>query len=148
MAIATALSKKLSRPAEKVKIPESDLRFGAEKDFVLIADDDRDVLRLWEVTLKNAGFNVLTAHDGENALYLANEFVPDVTLLEFMLRKLNGIELLRRLRGNKKTVDMKIIIVTDLPIRHGDFETELADAMIWKPVEPEHVLAAVRSLLE
>lgn len=90
---------------------------------------------------------VLTANDGENALYLVNEFRPRLVLLALMLLDLGGVEVLKRLRANPKTAAVKVVITTDLPVQRGDFGTDLVDDLVIKPIEPDDVLTIVGTLL-
>lgn len=119
---------------------------GAQQ-IVLIADPDTRVASQWKAVLRNAGVVVLTASDGETALYLANEFRPRLVLLELMLPRLGGIEVLKRLRANPKTATTSVIMTTDLPVELGDFGTDLADELITKSIEPNDVLTIVRTVL-
>jgi CheY-like chemotaxis protein len=70
---------------------------------VLVADDDPDILALVSFRLERAGYEVVTAADGEEALRLAVEATPDLAVLDVMMPKLTGYDVTRELRQNDKT---------------------------------------------
>ncbi len=68
---------------------------------VLVVDDEHSIVTLLEYNLKQAGFTVLTAYDGEEGLHKALEERPDFIILDLMLPKLDGIEVCKQLRQQK-----------------------------------------------
>jgi CheY-like chemotaxis protein len=81
---------------------------------ILIAEDDRFLRRAAETTLTRAGFAVTTAVDGEEALRLAAAEPPDLILLDLIMPKLQGFEVLRRLKGLPGTRDIPVIVLSAL----------------------------------
>jgi DNA-binding response OmpR family regulator len=82
---------------------------------ILIVDDSR-VLRIAnERTLTRAGYEVITAADGEEGLRLALESKPDLVVLDMMLPKLSGQEVLRQMRMNPSSASTPVIVLTSLP---------------------------------
>lgn len=79
---------------------------------MLVADDDPGVVGLVEAVLSDAGYEVLTATDGEEALALASGHNPDVVLLDVMMPRLNGLEVCRRLRDTPATSHLCVIMLT------------------------------------
>jgi DNA-binding response OmpR family regulator len=120
-----------------------------ERPLVLAADDDEDILGLVEFRLGLAGYEVLLARDGEEALALAVEQIPDLAVLDVMMPKLDGFELTRRLRGEEATSRMPIILLTaraqDADVRQG-FAAG-ADDYIRKPFSPDELHARVQAIL-
>ena len=117
---------------------------------VLVAEDDEDILDLVELCLQQAGYDVVTARDGEEALRLAGERRPALALLDVQMPKANGYEVTRRLRADAATRGMAIIILT-ASVR----DTELArafdagaDDFLRKPFSPSDLAARVRAALE
>jgi DNA-binding response OmpR family regulator len=116
---------------------------------VLVADDDPDILTLVGFRLERAGYDVLPAHDGEEALALALERQPDLAILDVMMPKLDGYEVTQRLRDNSATSGMPVILLTarvqEADITRG-FEAG-ADDYIKKPFSPQELRARVQAIL-
>lgn len=81
---------------------------------VLMVEDDRAIRRTIEFRLKNAGFNVLLAIDGEEGIALAQKEKPGLILLDLILPKLNGFETLKRLKADAATKDIPVVVFTNL----------------------------------
>jgi DNA-binding response OmpR family regulator len=120
-----------------------------EQPVVLAADDDQDILELVTFRLERSGYTVVQAHDGEEALNLAQETRPDLALLDVMMPKLDGFEVTRRLRASEATSRMPIILLTaraqDADVQEG-FDAG-ADDYIRKPFSPQELRARVQSIL-
>ena len=82
---------------------------------VLIIEDSRFLRLSNERALQQAGYEVITAADGEEGLRLALQSRPDLVILDLMLPKLPGNEVLRALRQNSETAGMPVMVVTSLP---------------------------------
>lgn len=82
---------------------------------ILIIDDSRFLRLANERALVRAGHNVITASDGEEGLRLAQERMPDLVVLDMMLPKLSGREVLHALRGSPQTATMPVMVLTSLP---------------------------------
>src|SRR5207244_6737491 len=76
---------------------------------VLVADDDVDALGVVAFGLERMGYRVLRAHDGEEALKLVLERRPDLAILDVMMPKMNGYELVRRIRGTEEVAETPLI---------------------------------------
>ncbi len=118
----------------------------AEMARVLVVDDERVVTEVVERYLSLQGYDVSLASDGEEALRLAQEWAPDLVVLDLMLPKIDGLEVCRRLRRDS---EVPIIMLT----ARGD-ETERivglelgADDYMSKPFSPRELVARVRSVL-
>jgi len=81
---------------------------------ILIVDDSRLLRIATERTLVRAGYEVITAADGEEGLRLALESNPDLVVLDMMLPRLSGQEVLRRLRTNSSSASTPVIVLTSL----------------------------------
>ena len=118
-------------------------------DRVLVVDDDREIVRLVQITLKTSGFDVETATDGDEAVAKALHDPPDVLLLDVMMPRLDGLEVCKRLRANYETRSTAIILLTAkvsstdklLGFRAG------ADDYITKPFDPEELVERIRATL-
>jgi DNA-binding response OmpR family regulator len=116
---------------------------------VLVADDDEDIRALVVFRLERAGYAVVAARDGEEALQLALERSPDLAILDVMMPKLTGIEVTERLRANDATSRLPVILLTarvqEADVARG-FEAG-ADDYIKKPFSPQELSSRVQAIL-
>jgi two-component system response regulator MprA len=113
---------------------------------VLVVEDDDEIADVLRRSLRQEGHEVRTAADGVEALDAALEFVPDLVILDLGLPRLDGAEVLRRLRAEG---DVPILIVTarsETEDRVGGLDSG-ADDYIVKPFERQELLARIRALL-
>jgi len=117
---------------------------------VLVADDDRDILDLVALRLEGAGYAVVTASDGEEALRLARERQPDLAILDVMMPKLTGYDVTEALRADDGTRDVPIILLTarvqESDLNRG-FEAGATD-YVRKPFDARDLRDRVAKLLE
>jgi DNA-binding response OmpR family regulator len=120
-----------------------------DQPLVLAADDDEDILGLVSFRLERAGYTVIVARDGEEALELAVKEQPDLAVLDVMMPKLDGFEVTRRLRAEEATSRMPIILLTakaqDADVQQG-FAAG-ADDYIRKPFSPDELRVRVHAIL-
>jgi CheY-like chemotaxis protein len=81
---------------------------------ILVAEDDRFLRRAAEMALKRQGHTVLTAADGEEALRTARSVLPDLILLDLIMPKLNGFDVLQALKKDAPTAHIPVIILSNL----------------------------------
>jgi DNA-binding response OmpR family regulator len=121
-----------------------------EAPLVLVADDEDDIRALVSFRLKRAGYEVITAADGEEAFLLATTRLPDLVVLDMMMPKATGLEVTRNMREQATTKDIPIILLTaraqEADVARG-FEAG-ADDYVKKPFSPQHLQARVQALLE
>ena len=86
----------------------------ASNSKVLLVEDSKFLRMANERALSRAGFQVSTAADGEEALQVANDKLPDIILLDMMLPKISGPEVLKALKDNPATTDIPVIVLTSL----------------------------------
>ena len=116
---------------------------------ILIADDNAMNLDIFQTRLAVHGYDIVTAEDGEAALALARETLPDLILLDVMMPKLDGLEVCRRLRADAALPFMPIILVT----ARTDPKDVVAgleaggDEYLTKPVDQSSLVARVKSML-
>ncbi len=116
---------------------------------VLVVEDEPAIQELIAYNLKQAGHQPLRADSAEHALRLVQNALPDLVLLDWMLPGLSGIELARRLRSDKRTRSVPIIMLTARAEEH-DKLTGLdtgADDYITKPFSPRELNARVKAVL-
>jgi diguanylate cyclase (GGDEF)-like protein len=116
---------------------------------ILVVDDDRDVATFIETNLRIEGFDVLVAHDGAEALEMINSQLPDLALVDVMMPKIDGIEVVRRLRSTAATASLPVIMLTanSLPSDKVVGLSAGADDYIVKPFDTLELVARVRSTL-
>jgi len=117
--------------------------------FVLIVEDETAISTLLEYNLQKEGFETALAQDGDEALLMAQERVPDLILLDWMLPKLSGVEVCRRLRRREETSNVPIIMLSARG-EEDDRVTGLdvgADDYLVKPFSMPELFARIRALL-
>lgn len=80
---------------------------------VLLVEDDRFLRRACEASLRQLGLTVTTAADGEEGLHLARSERPDIILLDMLMPRLSGLEVLRALRSDEATRSMPVLILSN-----------------------------------
>jgi DNA-binding response OmpR family regulator len=116
---------------------------------VLCADDDEDILSLVALRLRRAGFEVETASDGEQAVETARARRPALAVLDVMMPKRTGYEVLAELRGDETLRGMKVILLS-ARVQEGDIARGMAagaDAYLAKPFKAQALVAKVQELL-
>lgn len=117
---------------------------------ILVVDDEKDITETLSFMLKAAGYDVITASDGEEGLKFAKEENPDLIILDVMMPKINGYKIARLLKYDNKYKHIPIIMVT---ARGQDSDKLIgeetgANEYITKPFEFEEVLTSVQKYLE
>jgi len=82
---------------------------------VALIEDNLDLRMAFKQVLAHAGYEVRTAGDGEQGLLLVREQPPDIVLLDMLLPKLSGLELLRALKADPATAHIPVVVLTSLP---------------------------------
>lgn len=116
---------------------------------VLIVDDETNIVISVEFLVKQAGYELDIAHDGEEALAKVAQFQPDLVLLDIMMPKFNGFEVCRRIRENPAWQDIKIVMLTAKG-REAEVTKGLAlgaDAYIIKPFSTKDLMSEVKRQL-
>ena len=118
-------------------------------DSILAVDDDRLLLRLLEINLGKVGCRVLKASDGPTALRLAEEERPDLILLDLMMPRMDGWEVMRRLKGSEATRDIPVIVITGKvdPLTRAELLDLGADDFVSKPFDLLELREVVREKL-
>ena len=116
---------------------------------ILIADDEPNQLELMSFNLSNAGYSIIKATNGKEAIELIENHSPDLIILDWMMPKMSGIDVCRTLRSRSETKQIPIII---LSARSEDSDKSLgldagADDYISKPFSPKELISRVNALL-
>jgi two-component system response regulator MprA len=113
---------------------------------VLIADDDRKIIDMLRRTLAYEGYQVLTASDGLEALAKAQTHRPDVIVLDWLMPKLDGVEVARRIRAVDSTPILMLTARDAIEDRVEGLDSGADDYLV-KPFAPAELLARIRALL-
>lgn len=121
---------------------------GHSKGRVLLVEDDRSVLRYLEVTLQRAGYDVVTAKDGLEAIKLAQSPAIDVVVTDAIMPHLSGQQLARFVRSNPKLTHLPIVLLTGQENKSAAAAPDDAvDARLYKPVKAEELTNCLARLL-
>lgn len=116
---------------------------------ILIADDEDLARRLLQHCLTRAGYDVIEAHNGQEALSLVNSNHPDLIILDVLMPKMNGFDAVRQIRTNSSCVDTPIIFLSSRADTAAEIEGLEAGAQLYllKPFRVEELLSRVKDLL-
>ena len=116
----------------------------------LVVDDDRLLLRLIELNLAKAGFKVLLADSGKEALNLALHKKPDIILLDLMMPMMDGFEVMRHLKATHETTDIPVVVLTAKSSQSDRSKCEAlgAAAYVTKPFNLEELRTTVNSIIQ
>lgn len=116
---------------------------------ILVAEDERDIRELIAFTLRFAGFDVMLATNGAEAVELAEANPPDLVILDVRMPKMSGYEACRRLKENPRTSSVPVVFLSakgqDSEIQQG--LASGADEYILKPFAPDELIQQVRDIL-
>jgi len=119
------------------------------KEKILIVEDEKDIAKMIDYNLKKEGFRTLLAHDGEDALDMAAREIPDLVLLDLMLPGVDGLEVCKELKKERKTSGIPVIMLT-AKSRESDKIVGLelgADDYVTKPFSPRELIARIKAVM-
>jgi two-component system, OmpR family, alkaline phosphatase synthesis response regulator PhoP len=116
---------------------------------ILIADDEAHIIHVVQIKLRNGGFNVVTAMDGQEALDLAASIKPCMLITDLQMPLLSGLEVAASLRGNDETRDIPVILLTAKGFEVKDRATSDTNIkmVMTKPFSPRDLLMRVNEIL-
>lgn len=116
---------------------------------VLVVDDVRAQVELICQALRSGGLVTASAYSGQEALAMLAEVSPDLVLLDVLMPDMSGYEVLRKIRKNKATRQMPVVMLTTKSAEHDRvWGLEMgADAYLTKPFETEHLVSVIQRLL-
>lgn len=123
----------------------------AGKDYLLIVEDDPDILRLLDTALRFKGYRVLTARNGEEGLEIIQRQHPSIVIADIMMPKIDGFGLIHRLRIHPETRDIPVVFITATYVTREDRSFALrlgATRFLQKPLDLEKFLETITSLLK
>jgi DNA-binding response OmpR family regulator len=115
----------------------------------LVADDEPHILHIVSMKLKNAGYEVLTAMDGEEALELSAAEVPDLVITDYQMPIMSGLEFCKAMRSSEQTKNIPAILLTarGFDVEPAEMEEAGIAAVMAKPFSPRKILEKVKYLL-
>jgi CheY-like chemotaxis protein len=116
---------------------------------ILVADDETHILNVVSLKLRNAGFDVRCARDGQEALEMAQQLKPDLLITDYHMPHLSGLELCQKLREDPNLQDIPAIMLSARGYNLEECDTERSGIvkMISKPFSPRQLLTAVDEVL-
>src|ERR1700742_2637101 len=118
----------------------------AERSRILVVDDETQITRVLKTTLQSQGYEVKTASDGESALDLAMDWIPDLIITDLSMPRMTGIELCRAVR-ERSQVPIIVLSVREEEKNKIDALDAGADDYVTKPFSVNELLARVRANL-
>tara|TARA_B100001559_G_scaffold37830_1_gene28259 strand:- start:164 stop:856 length:693 start_codon:yes stop_codon:yes gene_type:complete len=120
------------------------------KKNILIVEDEPDAVELLELHLKNAGYDVTVAEDGDEALRKIHKSIPDLVILDLMIPEINGLEVCKVIRKDPATESIPVVMCT---AKASEIDKVLglelgADDYITKPFSPRELVLRVKNLLK
>jgi DNA-binding response OmpR family regulator len=117
---------------------------------ILVADDETHILHVVSLKLRNAGYRVVTARDGQEALELAEQERPDLIITDYHMPQLSGLELCQKLKEKASTSGIPAIMLTARGYHLDPEDTEKSGIlrMLSKPFSPRQLLATVNEVLQ
>ena len=112
---------------------------GKPKKLILIVDDEFDLTSTFSLLFQLNGFETFTANNGQHALELIRQRVPDLILSDYMMPIMDGMQLSQQLRADPATAHIPIILMSAIP-QHEDMITSRFSAFIQKPFQFKHLL--------
>ena len=126
-----------------------------EKPYILIVDDDPDILEGIMMILETQPYRLATARDGKECMAKINEEVPDVLILDLLMPRMDGWGVIREMRSNPRYAKVPIMILSTVieDASHRRYELETGMAMdiqgyVQKPAKPTDLLHRIEALLE
>ena len=117
---------------------------------ILIVDDEAHILQVLSLKLRNCGYEVVTANDGEEALHVAMTTPLDLVISDVQMPYMNGLELAISLLGNKTTCHIPVVVLTARGHTLGTSDTKISNVkeVLSKPFSPRGIAELVATLLK
>jgi DNA-binding response OmpR family regulator len=121
-----------------------------EKKRVLIVDDERDIVKALTIRLQRAGYEVVTAFDGAQGIFMAHKENPDLIILDIRMPAGNGFSVAEKLKESTNTFTIPVIFLTGSPEKNSEEKAMALGARFYvkKPYDPEELLDAIKRALE
>jgi DNA-binding response OmpR family regulator len=117
---------------------------------ILIIEDDPIVGHIYQTRLEKEGYQVEIAHDGQSGFYRVHEFKPDAILLDLMLPKMNGVEILKKIRGQSQFGKTPVIVFTNAYVPnmiHESFQAGASQVFNKATLTPRQIIDAIQNAI-
>jgi CheY-like chemotaxis protein len=138
------LQEDTSLPESNGAVPQAE---NGRRTRVLLAEDDRALRRFLEVVLERAGYKVLPAADGLEAMKIALSVPIDIVVTDAMMPNLSGHEFCRFLRNSQTLSHIPVVLLSALERKEPNQNAEQVDAFLSKPVSAESLIECIEKLL-
>ncbi len=115
---------------------------------ILIADDEAHIRHVLSMKLTNAGYDVITAEDGEEALEICRLNLPDLLITDYQMPFMDGLELCKRITGEIGPIAILMLTARGFDVGREDILASGISAVLAKPFSPKEVLRKVAEVLE
>ncbi len=117
---------------------------------IMVVDDEPDILAMLDMILRRHGYETILSEGGEEAIELIRQKKPDLILLDLMMPRIEGTELLRRLRSDEALKDIPVVVVSVRSTieKESREAMELADEYITKPIDVPVLISTIEKLLQ
>lgn len=112
---------------------------------IMVVDDEKNILRLYQMELEDEGYTVVTANSGKEALEVFDRENPDLVTLDILMPEMDGIQVLRHLK--EKNPNVPVIMLTAYDYR-DDFSVWVSDAYVVKSSDLSNLKATIKQILE
>jgi DNA-binding response OmpR family regulator len=121
-----------------------------QKKKILIVDDERDIVKGLMIRLQGAGYEVVTAFDGAQGVFMAHKEKPDLIILDIRMPAGDGFSVAQRLKRSIHTFTIPVIFLTGSPEKNAEEKAMALGARFYvkKPYDPEELLDAIKRALE
>ncbi len=121
-----------------------------QKKKILVVDDERDIVKALMIRLQGAGYEVVTAFDGAQGVFMAHKEKPDLIILDIRMPAGNGFSVAQRLKRSMHTFTIPVIFLTGSPEKNAEEKAMALGARFYvkKPYDPEELLDAIKRALE
>ena len=116
---------------------------------VLVADDEIHIIHVVAIKLRNNGYEVIAANNGVEAYDLACREKPDIVVTDYQMPLMTGIELIAKLRGDERTKDIPVILLTarSFAVSQEQQESLGVSSCLSKPFSPKELLKTIQDIL-
>lgn len=116
---------------------------------ILVVDDEAHILAVVKMKLENAGFEVVTSEDGEDAFEQAKEVLPDLIITDYQMPFMSGLELCEALKAHEPTADIPVLMLTarGFSLSSDDLEKTNIIEVLSKPFSPRDILERVETAI-
>jgi DNA-binding response OmpR family regulator len=120
-----------------------------DSPLILVVDDETHILHVVTLKLQNAGYEIITAEDGEEGLVMALKHAPDLIITDYQMPFMTGLELCIKLKEHERTQDTPALMLTARGFTLDSAHTERTNivSVLAKPFSPREILAKVKDLV-